>query len=76
MEGRGPEFLPVEKDVTDDGFSEKKLAKAAEGVVVDNSQVKKRKPLSTRSVRKVRFPVVLRKRQNPSKKVISRRDKI
>lgn len=45
MEGRSPEFSPKPQEKTDDGFSEKKLAKTAEGVGNDTSTVKKRKPV-------------------------------
>lgn len=66
MEGRSPEFLSSVQEKTDDGFSEEKLAKAAEGVSVDDSSLKKRKPASSLT-RPLRLPVV-RKRGEMSQK--------
>ena len=55
MEGRNPEFLNSLPEKTDDGFSEKKLAKAAEGMSVDDGTMKKRKPASSPISRPFRF---------------------
>lgn len=51
MEGRSPEFIPNLPEKTDDGFSEAKSAKIAEGKGMDTKQVKKRKPVIPASSR-------------------------
>lgn len=83
MEGRSPEIIipnPTEEK-TDDGFSEKRLARIIEGKKKDTTQVKKNLPVGRQgksasvSARKTRLIQLVKKRRD-QKKVISRRDKI
>lgn len=90
MEGRSPEFMPNNPEPTDDGFSEAKSAKAAEGKGMDTKQVKKRIPASrqgksvisrsSRLIRPVRTPRPIRQRVVPQTTAepveLSRKEKI
>jgi len=76
MEGKSPEIIISEKsEPTDNGFSEKRAARLLEGVQKDNAQVRKKRPVVA-PARIIRLPMVKRKRQSLSKKVVSRRDAI